>query len=112
MARQLRIQYSGAYYHVTGRGNERKDIFKDKDDYLMFLEKISDSLEVYNVSLLAYVCMTNHYHLLVKTPEGNLSNFMRHFNIAYTSSFNRRHNRSGHLYQGRSSLIWLMPTII
>ncbi len=101
MARQLRIQYSGAYYHVTGRGNERRDIFKDNNDYLMFLEKLSDSLEVYNVSLLGYVCMTNHYHLLVTTPEGNLSSFMRHFNIAYTSSFNRRHNRSGHLYQGR-----------
>lgn len=101
MARQLRIQYSGAYYHVTGRGNERRDIFKDKDDYVAFLEKLSDSLEVYNVSLLGYVCMTNHYHLLVMTPDGNLSNFMRHFNIAYTSTFNRRHNRSGHLYQGR-----------
>ncbi|MFA6013352.1 MAG: transposase [Desulfobacteraceae bacterium] len=101
MSRQLRIQYQGAYYHVTGRGNERRDIFKDKDDYLMFLEKLSDSLEVYNVSLLGYVCMTNHFHLLVMTPSGNLSSFMRHFNIAYTSSFNRRHNRSGHLYQGR-----------
>jgi putative transposase len=101
MARQLRIQYPGAYYHLTGRGNERQDIYKDRADYDIFLEKLSDSLEVYNVSLLAYVCMTNHYHLLVMTPEGNLSNFMRHFNIAYTSSFNRRHNRSGHLYQGR-----------
>lgn len=101
MARQLRIQYPGAYYHVTGRGNERREIFRDKDDYLLFLEKLSDSLEVYNVSLLGYVCMTNHYHLLVMTPDSNLSNFMRHFNIAYTSSFNRRHNRSGHLYQGR-----------
>jgi len=69
--------------------------------YLMFLEKLSDSLEVYNVSLLGYVCMTNHYHLLVTTPEGNLSSFMRHFNVAYTSSFNRRHKRSGHLFQGR-----------
>lgn len=101
MARQLRIQYPGAFYHVTGRGNERQDIYRDKDDYVMFLEKLSDSLEVYNVSLLGYVCMTNHYHLLVMTPEGNLSSFMRHFNIAYTLSFNRRHNRSGHLYQGR-----------
>lgn len=101
MARQLRIQYSGAYYHVTGRGNERRDIYKDNDDYLIFLEKLSDSLEVYNVSLLGYVCMSNHYHLLVTTPEGNLSSLMRHFNIAYTSYFNRRHNRSGHLYQGR-----------
>lgn len=101
MTRPLRIQYPGAYYHVTGRGNERQDIFKDDNDYDMFLEKLSDSLEIYNVSLLGYVCMTNHYHLLVTTPEGNLSSFMRHFNIAYTTSFNRRHDRTGHLYQGR-----------
>jgi putative transposase len=101
MARQLRIQYPGAYYHLMGRGNEQQDIYRDRADYEMFLEKLSDSLEVYNVTLLGYVCMSNHYHLLVMTPEGNLSNFMRHFNIAYTSFFNRRHNRSGHLYQGR-----------
>jgi putative transposase len=101
MARPLRIQYPGACYHLTGRGNERQNIFKDRTDYGLFLEKLSDSIEVYNASLLGYVCMTNHYHLLVVTPEGNLSNFMRHFNIAYTSSFNRRHGRSGHLYQGR-----------
>ena len=59
MARQLRIQYPGAFYHVTGRGNERQDIYRDKDDYVMFLEKLSNSLEVYNVSLLAYVCDPN-----------------------------------------------------
>lgn len=101
MSRQLRIQYSGAFYHVTCRGNERQDIYKDQEDYEVFLEKLSDSLDVYNVSLLGYVCMTNHFHLLVMTPDGNLSNFMRHFNIAYTGVFNRRYNRSGHLYQGR-----------
>jgi putative transposase len=101
MARPLRIQYPGALYHVTGRGNERKEIYRGADDYQMFLEKLSDSLDVYNVSLLGYVCMLNHYHLLVMTPAGNLSDFMRHFNIAYTSAFNHCHNRSGHLYQGR-----------
>jgi len=101
MARPLRIQYPGAYYHLTCRGNERKAIFLDTDDQKEFLEKLSLSLDIYNISLLAYVCMPNHFHLLVTTPEGNLSEFMRHFNISYTSTFNRRHHRVGHLYQGR-----------
>jgi REP element-mobilizing transposase RayT len=101
MARSLRIQYPGAYYHVTCRGNERKLIFADAHDREIFLEKLSLSLEIYNVSLLTYVCMPNHFHLLVTTPDGNLSEFMRRFNISYTSTFNHRHNRVGHLYQGR-----------
>lgn len=101
MARQLRIQYPGAYYHVTCRGNERHDIYREADDYILFLEKLSDSLEVYKVSLLSYACMTNHFHLLLTTPLGNLSDFMRHFNISYTSAFNRKYQRTGHLYQGR-----------
>jgi len=101
MARSLRIQYPGAYYHVTCRGNEQKKIFFNDQDYQTFLEKLSLSLDIYNVSLLAYVCMPNHFHLLATTPEGNLSEFMRHFNISYTSDFNRRYHRVGHLYQGR-----------
>jgi REP element-mobilizing transposase RayT len=101
MARQLRIQYPGAYYHVTSRGNEQQDIYRDPADYDMFLNKLAESLDIYNVSLLAYVCMINHFHLFLTTPDGNLSEFMRHFNISYTSVFNRRYKRSGHLYQGR-----------
>ena len=99
--RPLRIQYPGAYYHVTCRGNERRKIFLDAQDHKIFLEKLSRSLDIYNVSLLTYVCMQNHFHLLVTTPDGNLSEVMRHFNISYTSAFNRRHSRVGHLYQGR-----------
>lgn len=101
MARQLRIQYPDAFYHVTCRGNEKQNIYKDGEDYALFLEKLRESLDVYNVSLLCYVCMTNHFHFLLTTPDGNLSAFMRHFNIGYTYIFNRRHTRSGHLYQGR-----------
>jgi len=101
MSRPLRIQYPGAHYHLTCRGNERKDIFLDQEDRKAFLEKLSLSLSIYQVSLLAYVLMSNHFHLLVATPQGNLSEFMRHFNISYTSAFNRRHGRAGHLYQGR-----------
>jgi REP element-mobilizing transposase RayT len=101
MARALRIQYPGAFYHVTCRGNERKGIFLDKQDQKIFLEKLALSSDTYNVPILAYVLMTNHFHLLLTTPDGNLSEFMRHFNISYTAFFNKRHKRVGHLYQGR-----------
>jgi putative transposase len=101
MARSLRIQYPGAHYHVTCRGNERRKIFRDDQDREIFLERLALSLEIYEVSLLCYVLMDNHFHLLVMTPKGNLAEFMRHFNISYTSVFNRRHRRVGHLYQGR-----------
>ena len=73
MARQLRIQYPGAFYHVTCRGNERQDIYRDNADYEIFFETLADSQAVYNVSLLAYVCMINHFHLFLTTPDGNLS---------------------------------------
>lgn len=101
MARPLRIQYPGALYHVTNRGNERKPIFRDNADRHAFFEILGRSLTVYSVKLYSFVLMNNHFHLLVQTPLGNLSQFMRHFNISYTSAFNRRHRRVGHLYQGR-----------
>ena len=101
MARPLRIQYPGACYHVTCRGNERRKIFRDDQDRKGFLERLALSLEIYEVSLLCYVLMDTHFHLLVMTPKGNLAEFMRHFNVSYTSAFNRRHRRVGHLYQGR-----------
>ena len=101
MARALRIQYPGAFYHVTCSGNRRKHIFLDKEEQEFFLERLALSSETYNVPILAYVLMANHFHLLLTTPDGNLSEFMRHFNICYTTCFNKRHERVGHLYQGR-----------
>lgn len=101
MARPLRIQYAGACYHVTCRGNERKAVFRDDTDRKIFLEKLALSLEIYHVTLHAYVLMPNHFHLVVRTAEANLSECMRHFNISYTAAFNRKHRRVGHLYQGR-----------
>lgn len=101
MARPLRIQYPGAVYHVTCRGNERRGTFRDDEDRETFLRILGQSLNIYSVKLHAYVLMDNHFHLLVETPLGNLGEFMRHFNITYTSFFNRRHRRVGHLYQGR-----------
>jgi putative transposase len=101
MSRPLRIQYPGAYYHVTCRGNEQREIFRNPDDRKGFLRLLSRSLNTFEVQLLAYALMPNHFHLLVCTPQGNLSEFMRHFNISYTAAFNRKYHRSGHLYQGR-----------
>lgn len=101
MARPLRIQFPGAIYHITCRGNERREIFYEDEDKRIFLDVLKKSLEIYNVNLFAYVLMKNHFHFLLKTPKGNLSEFMRHFNISYTANFNRRHNRVGHLFQGR-----------
>jgi len=101
MSRPLRIQYPDAYYHVTCRGNEQRAIFLNSEDQKEFFRLLSRSLEIFSVRLLAYALMPNHFHLLVCTPKGNLSEFMRHFNISYTGAFNRKYKRSGHLYQGR-----------
>ncbi len=101
MARPLRTEYPGAIYHVTCRGNERKEIFRDSSDRKSFLEILTVSQGIYNVEVFSYILMDNHFHILLKTLLGNLGEFMRHFNISYTSYFNRRYKRSGHLYQGR-----------
>jgi len=101
MARSLRIQFENAYYHVTCRGNARQEIFSTDTDRQAFLTLLKRSREIYQTDVLVYVLMDNHFHLLVKTPLANLQEFMRHFNISYTSYYNRVHDRSGHLYQGR-----------
>jgi len=101
MSRPLRILYPGAYYHITCRGNERKEIFSNDEDRKLFLDKLLLSSNIFNVPILSYVLMKNHFHLLLTTPEANLPDFMRHFNISYTAVYNRRHGRIGHLYQGR-----------
>lgn len=105
MARPLRILFPDAYYHVTCRGNERKPIYRDDTDRRSFIGKLEVSCEIYDVRIHAYVLMANHFHLIVQTPAGNLPAFMRHFNISYTAAFNRRHDRVGHLYQGRYKAI-------
>ncbi len=101
MSRPLRIQYKNALYHVTCRGNARQSIFLSDRDRQKFLEILQRSLEIYQVHLLAFVLMTNHFHIIVRTPQANLQDFMRHFNISYTGWFNKAHKRCGHLYQGR-----------
>ena len=101
MARPLRIQYPGAYYHVMNRGNRREAIFITDTDRSRFVDALADSCETFSVKLIAYVLMANHFHLLVQTADANLSEFMRHFLVTYTVRFNRRHGHSGHVFQGR-----------
>ncbi|MEA5113117.1 MAG: transposase [Geobacteraceae bacterium] len=105
MSRPLRITYPGAYYHVTSRGNEKKDIFRSKRDREKFLEYLETATKRYGAVIHAYCLMSNHYHLLLETPEGNLSQIMRHLNGAYTTYFNVKRKRTGHLFQGRYKAI-------
>jgi REP element-mobilizing transposase RayT len=101
MARPLRIQYPGAYYHVMNRGNRGEAIFITDSDRVTFLDALADSCETYQIKLIGYVLMSNHFHLLLQTPQANLSEFMRHFLVTYTVRFNRRNDRTGHVFQGR-----------
>ena len=84
MARHLRLEYAGAIYHVTSRGNERSNIFASSWDKQRFLEKLVENLERHHVRLYAYVVMSNHYHLLLETPRANLSAFMQQLNTCPT----------------------------
>lgn len=101
MARPLRIEYQGAVYHLTSRGNARADIFADTTDRQTFLLLLESVVNRFNWICHAYCLMDNHYHLLIETPDGNLSMGMRHLNGVYTQAFNRRHKSVGHVFQGR-----------
>jgi putative transposase len=105
MARPLRIEYDGALYHITSRGNARKAIFKDDEDREAFLEILHSTNVRYNWLCHAYCLMDNHYHLIIETPDGNLSRGMRQLNGVYTQAYNRRHKREGHIFQGRYKAI-------
>ena len=101
MARPLRIEYPGAVYHITSRGNEKKAVFKSDQDRINFLNTLQHVNKRYNWICHAYCLMDNHYHLLIETPDGNLSIGMRQLNGVYTQLFNNLHGRTGHLFQGR-----------
>ena len=105
MARPLRIEYEGAFYHVTSRGNERKKIFYANSDYEKFKTYLKDAQDKYGYLLHCYVLMSNHYHLLIETPKANMSKVMHFINGSYTNYINRRRGRSGHLFQGRYKAI-------
>ena len=107
MARPLRIEFPGALYHVTSRGNERRPVFRDDQDCEMFLAFLAQAIERFGWSLTAWVLMVNHFHLVVHTPEPNLSRGMHWLLSRYAGWFNRRHHRSGHLFQGRFKSIFV-----
>ncbi len=105
MVRPLRIEYPGAVYHVTSRGDRREPIAKDEFDRDAFMQILGQALERFDAYALAYCLMGNHYHLVICTRQANLSRLMRHINGVYTQAFNRRHQLSGHLFQGRFKAI-------
>ncbi len=105
MSRPLRIEYPGAWYHVMNRGRRSESIFSDRSDYLLFIDLLIETSEIFNVKVAAYCLMTNHYHLLLHTPDGNISRCMRHLNSVYTQRYNRTHGCDGQLFRGRYASI-------
>ena len=101
MARPLRIEYPNAWYHVMNRGRRREKIFYDERDCSTFLQVLQKCVEMFELEIHAYASMPNHYHLLARTPRGNLSRAMRHLDGVYTQKVNRRHKVDGSLFRGR-----------
>lgn len=105
MARPLRVEYPGAHYHVINRGNAGEDIFKGDRDKEKFLEYLAKAKERFAITIHSYCLMTNHYHLLLETPQSNLSVAVQWINVSYATWFNKKHQRQGHLFQGRFKAI-------
>jgi len=105
MARPLRIEFAGGLYHVTARGNALKDIYADDDDRIIFLQLLQTACIRYDWYCHAYCLMSNHYHLLIETGTPSLSKGMKYINGSYTQSYNRKHKRVGHIFQGRYKAI-------
>lgn len=101
MSRPLRIEYPGAWYHVMNRGRRSEEIFFNDSDRKMFISLLQETVEAWNLKISAYCLMSNHYHLLIQTPDGNLARCMRHINGLYTQRFNRIHKMEGPLFRGR-----------
>jgi len=101
MSRPLRIEYPGAWYHVMNRGRRSEVTFPEYKDYYRFIDLLKESCELWNIHISAYCLMPNHYHLLIHTPDGNLSRCMRHINGVYTQRYNKAHGCGGQLFRGR-----------
>lgn len=101
MVRPIRLEFTGALYHITSRGDRREDIYETDDDRYLFLHTLGEVCDRYNWVCHAYCLMSNHYHLLIETPDANLCQGMRQLNGVYTQAFNRAKNRVGHVFQGR-----------
>ena len=105
MARPLRVEYPGAFYHVINRGNSREKLYTGTRDYEKFLQYLEKAAERFALIIHTYCLMGNHYHLIVETPEPNLSMTMQWLNVSYATYFNRKQDRIGHLFQGRFKAI-------
>lgn len=105
MSRQPRIEYENAFYHVFSRGNNKKDIFMTNTDRNKFLKIIGEAYDKYKILIHAYVLMKNHYHIIIETPQANLSKAMQYISSKYTSFFNYVNKEVGHLFQGRYKAI-------
>ena len=105
MARPLRLEFPGATYHVTSRGDRREPVYRDDADRSAHVQVVAAAVDRFEAKVLAYCLMGNHYHLVVHTPQANLSRLMRQINGVYTQAFNRRHGLVGHLFQGRFKAI-------
>ncbi len=101
MSRPLRIEYKDAWYHVMNRGRNREEVFRDRYDFRTFVALLKETSRMWNFHISGYCLMPNHYHLLIQTPDGNLSRGMRHINGLYTQRYNRRHGCDGPLFKGR-----------
>jgi putative transposase len=101
VARPIRIDYPDTFYHILSRGNERRNIFYNDTDYLKFLEVLGETGRKFHIEIHAYVLMPNHYHLLVRTTSANISRAIQWLGVSYSVWFNKKHVRSGHLFQGR-----------
>jgi len=105
MARPLRIEFPGALYHITARGNAREDIYADDNDRVTFLKLLENVCNRHDWYCHAYCLMSNHYHLLIETGTPSLSKGMKYLNGTYTQTYNRTHQRVGHVFQGRYKAI-------
>ncbi len=101
MVRQARIEYQGAFYHVISRGEKLEKIFLNESDKLKFLEKLGEAADKFSLKIHCYVLMDNHFHLLLETPEGNLSRAMHYLNTSYSNWFKSKHQIIGSIFQGR-----------
>ena len=101
MARPLRIEYADAWYHIMNRGRRSESIFIEKRDYSGFIRLLKDTSGMWNLRIAAYCLMPNHYHILVQTPDANISRCMRHIDGVYTQRFNRFYQCDGPLFRGR-----------